>query len=55
MEDMPLAEEKHDSEYLFYDFKNRAAGKGTSLEKRRNTLLDVSKNKMDSHQGQPDV
>lgn len=31
MEDLPFSEEKHDSEYLFYDFKNRAAGKGTSF------------------------
>lgn len=29
MEDMPFSEEKHDSEDLFYDFKNWAAGKGT--------------------------
>lgn len=31
MEDMPFSEEKHDSETLFYDFNNRAAGKGTSF------------------------
>lgn len=35
MEDMPFSEEKHDSEYLFYDFKNRAAGKGTSFGEKK--------------------
>lgn len=52
MEDMPFSEEKHDSEYLFYDFKNRAAGKGTSFgEKKGEICFQMCQNILDSHRG----